>query len=264
MTDLSKAFLTKTGTKIDPQGGGATRGIRDVSDKTVDMGGSCRLYLPGNDQESAVAFEPLAWDALAVLVHKNNPVDNVTMSQLIDIYNGKITNWKALGGPDHKIELLTRKSKISGVGYMIRKLLFYNPEMKFNSSMEYKSSGPLEKAVTENEHAIAISGISSARLRDLKILALNQTSPDVDSIKSGNYLLYRPLYLTYRKDSPNIKEIRSFIAFAHSKQGRKIMVKNGVVPYLRAMNLIFKQVEQERQVQRNSSTNYNYTNNYTN
>jgi len=109
---------------------------------------------------------------------------------------------------------------------------------------------------------LAISGISSARLRDLKILNLNGVSPDTESIRSGGYLLYRPLYLTYRKDSPRMDDIRKFINFAHSKHGRRIMIKNGVVPYLLAMQLIFKQFDQERRAQRNSSTNYNYTNDY--
>ncbi|RDH84051.1 MAG: phosphate ABC transporter substrate-binding protein [endosymbiont of Galathealinum brachiosum] len=262
MNEMSKSFKKKTGIDINIQGGGATKGIRKVSDKSADLGGSCRLYLPGNDLESSVSFEPLAWDALAVIVHKNNPVKNITLEQLKSIYMGELTSWKELGGPDHKIELFTRQGKISGVGFMIRKLLFYSPYVEFDSSQEFKSSGPLEKSIQQNIYALGISGISSARLRDLKILNLNGVSPDTESIKKGGYLLYRPLYLTYRKDSPRLKEIKAFIAFAHSKEGRKIMIKNGVVPYLRAMQLIFKQVEQERRAQRHSSTNYNYTNKY--
>ena len=249
MTELSKAYAAK-GVQINVNGGGATKGIRQVAAGNADMGGSCRFHLPNDKLEKSVSFEPVAWDALVVIVNKNNPVKNITFEQVRDLYLGKIKNWKQLGGSDAPVNLFIRKGKISGVGYTIRKLIFANKDQKFIAKKTFKSSGPLEKAVVEDINAISISGISSARLRDVKLLQLDGKYPDYESIKSGQYVLYRPLFLTYEKTSEHINEIRKFIKFVHSSEGRSIMKKNGVVPYLEALRLVMKQVKQDQRAQR--------------
>ena len=256
MNDLAKAYEKVKGVSINIQGGGATKGIRQVADNTTDIGGACRYFLPGNKLEESVAFEPVAWDALVVIVNKNNPVNDISFQQVHDLYSGRITNWKQLGGNDAPIKLFTREGKISGVGYTIRKLIFANPEKEFKASKEFKSSGPLEKAILEDEQAIGITGISSARLRDLKILTLNGKKADYLSIRRGNYSLYRPLFLTYNPLSKDVDTIKDFINFAHSSIGRKIMKENGVVPYLEALVLVMKQVQQDQLAQKTSANDY--------
>ena len=69
---------------------------------------------------------PVAWDALAVIVNKTNPVQNISLDDLRRVYRGEIRNWSQLGGADAPVELLVRKGKISGVGRTTRKLLFDN------------------------------------------------------------------------------------------------------------------------------------------
>jgi len=245
VTDLVKAFEKNTGIKINVQGGGATKGIREVHTGVADLGGACRYLLPDDPREAGTGMEPVAWDALVVIVHKDNPIDSISLQQVQDLYRGKIRNWSELGGSDQPIELYTRKSKNSGVGRLLRKLLFADFDMMIASTQTFKSSGPLEKAIEANLHAIAISGVSSARLRDFKILKLDGIEPTVDNIRSGNYKLYRPLYLTYNPQSPHIKEVREFISFVHSREGRKTMRKNGVVPYKEALHLLMKQIQQD-------------------
>lgn len=258
MSDLAEAFALEKGIKINIQGGGATKGIREVAAGTSDLGGSCRFHLPDSEQEMTVGFEPVAWDALVVIVHKDNPVSNINLTQVRDILLGKITNWKELGGESAPLKLFVRKGKISGVGYTVRKLIFADNNQEFVANKVFDSTGPLEKAVEEDPHAIAISGISSAQQRNVKMLALNQRTPDYDNIKSGQYVLYRPLFITFNPASPNINEIRDFIAFAHSATGRRIMKKNGVVPYLEALRLVMKQVEQDKRAQKLSNQELTY------
>lgn len=236
MAELAAAYEKKSGTHIEIEGGGATKGIRKIADKKVDFAGSCRFRVPQDDiSTSEVQFNPVAWDALTVVVHKSNPVESITLEQLKDVYLGKITNWSALGGPDQPLELLVRGGKISGVGYTIRKLLFGDVSIDFKGSQSYKSSGPLEKAVEENPNAIAMTGISSARKRDFKILKLEGKEPSYKNIKQGEYLLYRPLYIVTNRDSANNDEVKKFLNFAHSREGRDIIRKNGSVPYLEAV-----------------------------
>ena len=258
MTELAKEFAASTGVNINVQGGGATKGIREVAAGKADMGGACRFHLPGNELEQSAVFEPVAWDALVVIVHKDNPVNNITFGQVRDLYLGKITNWKQLGGHDAPINLFIRNGKISGVGFTIRKLIFANKDQEFASNKVFKSSGPLEKGVVEDPNAIAISGISSARLRDVKILTLDDKTPDYNTIKSGQYALYRPLFITYRADNANLAQVKEFIEFAHSSTGRNIMKKNGVVPYLEALRLVMKQVQQDRLAQKFSNDALTY------
>ena len=249
MKELATAYEKIFGVHFVLEGGGATKGIRRVKDRSVDIGGSCRPKIPGAPEERFVRMTPVAWDALVVMVNKDNPVSDISLAQVKDLYEGKITNWQQLGGNDAPVELLIRKGKISGVGSTLRKLVWGNPDQKFVGSKEFPSSGPLEKAVVENPNAIGISGISSASKRDVKLLTLEGKIPNYENIRSGNYLLYRPLYITYMtRNNPQLKEIKRFISFALSKQGRKIIRAQGVVPYLDAIALTSKQQEQRQKV----------------
>jgi len=258
LTKLAAAYTASKNIAIDIQGGGATRGIRDVATNTADFGGSCRFHLPDSELESKTGFEPVAWDALAIITHKDNPVSNVTLDQVKQIYTGKITSWSQLGGADRPIKLLVRKGKISGVGYSIRSIVFSNIKMEFAAYEKYKSSGPLEKAVEKDIDTIAITGVSSARLRNVKILTLNNKFPDYTAIKSGHYALYRPLYITFNPKSEKLDQIKDFIKFAHSRKGRRIMIKNGVVPYLDALRLVMIQSRANLAAQKNSTENLTY------
>lgn len=245
MKELAEAYEKIYGVHFELEGGGATKGIRRVHNHEVDIGGSCRNKISGVAEERGVRMSPVAWDALVVMVHPDNPVTNITLKQLKAVYEGRITNWKELGGKDAPIDLLVRKSKISGVGKTLRELIWGNPDQVFKGSEEFPSSGPLEKAVESNPNALGVSGISSARKRDVKLLSLEGKAPTYENIRKGAYLLYRPLYITYMpRNNPKIKEIKRFIAFAHSRKGREIIRNQGVVPYLDATGLTAKQREQ--------------------
>jgi len=245
VTSLAKLFEEETGIHINIQGGGATKGIRKVVDNTADLGGSCRYFLPDDPREAGVGLEPVAWDALVIIVNKENPVDAISLEDVKNLYNGKIKNWKQLGGDDAPVEVYIRKSKNSGVGRTFRKNVFADYDKNLYSTQQFKSSGPLEKGIISNKNAIAVTGISSARLRDVKILKLDGVAPSVKNVRAGKYKIYRPLYLTYNPDSPRIIEVKKFIKFCHSKRGREAMKMNGVVPYKEALSLIMKQIEQD-------------------
>lgn len=238
MKELAAAFMEKSGIQVSIEGGGAARGLRDTAERKIDLGGSCRMPLPELDpREFHVKVHPVAWDALVVIAHPDNPVDGLTTDQLRRIYTGKLTNWKELGGPDHEIELYVRKGYSSGVGYALRQYLFQNSQQKFVTPKERikRSSGPIEKAVENNPYAMAVTGVSSARKRKVKILSLDGKVPSFENVKEGHYMLYRPLYLvTSRNPSP---EVQAFVEFTYSPQGREILRANRVVPYYDALEL---------------------------
>ena len=252
MNEMVAAYEKKTGVKVELLGGGATKGIRQVSSKEVDIGGTCRHILVNqstlvNDaEERRVQLTPVAWDALVVIVHKDNPVNSLTLDQLRAIYKGQITNWKEVGGKDAPVELYVRKGKVSGVGRTLRELLFYNYEEEFVAKHVVEESSKLEHDMVTNPNGVGITGVSSAnKIRDIaKILKLEGKDPSYDNIKSGQYLLYRPLYIVTRLDEKN-PEVKKFVQFVSSDEGKAIMRKVGTVPYEDAINLWLTYLDQQ-------------------
>ena len=246
MAELAAEYQRKYGVEVILEGGGATKGIRRISDKTVDMGGTCRPKLFDSTEESTAQLVPVAWDALVVIVHPDNPVKDITLEQIRDIYDGRIANWRELGGPDRRIEVMVRKGKISGVGLTLRELVFADANHEFAATKVFPSTGPLEKAVEQNVAAIGVTGISSARKRNVRMLNLEGKEPNYDTVRSGEYLLYRPLYIAVNPTGERSAEVKRFVDFAHSRAGREIIRNQGSVPYLEALRLVHKQREQRR------------------
>jgi phosphate transport system substrate-binding protein len=248
MAEMAKAYTKKTGITIKLSGGGATKGIRKAAAGDIDIGGACRVSLESHPKERNAHQTPVAWDALVVITSMDNPVDNISIENLKKVYLGQITNWKQLGGRDAPIELYVRRGKMSGVGRTLRELVFNNFDQEFKATYVVKSSGPVEKGIIKNINGIGVSGISSAKRRKvkdkgLKLLKIHGKAPTYDNIKSGQYVLYRPLYLVTKRGEKNPK-VRDFIRFAVSREGQDIIRKQGTVPYTEAMALVMKQLDQ--------------------
>ncbi len=251
MKDISDAYEKKTGIKIKIEGGGATKGLRHVASGKSELGGSCRLplisrekRLPGVvDQESTIKLIPVGWDALVVIVSKDNKlIDSISREQLRDLLTGKITDWNQLGAKtSHKINLYVRKGKVSGVGRTLRQQLFNNTDEEFaKTAIVKKSSGKIEKAILKDKWGIGVSGISSSRHRDLKMLKLDNLEPTMDNLKTAAYSLYRILFLVAPADYKKRPELKQFVDFALSQEGSKIIRKAGTLPYLQGIGLIHK------------------------
>ena len=233
MKQMATHYKAKTGTEIKISGGGATKGIRASAAGTADIGGTCRRRLSDgkggiHPQERGTNLVHVAWDALVAIVHPTNPVNNITLSNLKKIYQGEVTNWNALGGPDKRIILVTRDGKTSGVGHMFRMLVFNDAAYKFKAlSLKVKSTGPLEKMVEKKSSALGIDGISSAKKRKVKFLSIEGVAPTKANISAGKYPLFRPLYLALSdKASP---EAKSVVDFVLSAEGQAIISQEGTV-----------------------------------
>jgi phosphate transport system substrate-binding protein len=233
MNELAAAYKRKTGTEIIVEGGGATRGIQDPAARKSDLGGSCRHVLPSPEEENARLI-PVGWDALAVIVNSENPVKKITREQLKSILTGKIKNWQPIGGPDEKIHVIIQEQglhgKISGVGLMMRELLFFNRDQDFTKdSTVVGDSGPVEDLVEHDKWALGVTGSSSARRRRLKMILFEGVLPSYENIAQGKYPLFRPLYLVIPKASANASSIKDFVAFALSDEGQKVLKQSGTV-----------------------------------
>lgn len=252
MAEMVAAYKKKTGVEIELKGGGATRGIRDVATGEASIGGTCRHVLDNPEtlttvpEERRVQLVPVAWDALVVIVHKDNPVSNITLDQLRGLYLGRIVNWKQLGGRDAPIELYVRKGKISGVGRTLRELVFNDYDIDFVAQHVVEESATLEKDMVTDPNGVGVTGISSARkIKDIaKILTLDGKEPSYENIKSGEYILYRPLYMVTHMQKLD-PEVRKFVEFVMGPEGQQIMRSVGTVPYQDGIRLWLKYLDQQ-------------------
>ena len=222
MKDMAKAYREKYGVPVEVGGGGVPIGIKATLDGKVQLGGSCRHLLSKEEQAGAVSTV-VGYDMLVVLAHPSNPVESLTLSQVRDIFSGRITNWKDVGGEDQKITIVGREADDAGVRVMFQDLVMKGlPQVKDVVPLE--STSLVEREMESNVSGIAVSGVSSARLRNVKILKLDGVSAGKKSLADGSYPLLRPLYLV-TKGKP-AGETKRFIDFVLSKEGQQIMAKN--------------------------------------
>lgn len=235
MEEIVSAFAEETGIEIDLIGGGATKGIRGVSNETIDVGGSCRHRLQTlggiiHSEERNARLVHVAWDAIVPITHKGNPIHNVSIENLIKIYNGEIAFWNELGvSITNRIILCKRAGRHSGIGHMLRLFLFHDPAYEFDArALTFKSSDPLERKISTTKAAFGVTGISSAKKRNVKVLSLNNVFPSKKNIVSGKYPFFRPLFITVNKEriKPEIKQLVDFIL---SPKGQKIISDQGTV-----------------------------------
>jgi len=104
--ELARRFRARhPGVAIAVEAGGSGRGVSDVLEGKADIGMASRELAP---KEQALFAIPMARDGVVFVVHKGNPVGALTRAQAIEVFTGKITNWRALGGHDARIEAVTR------------------------------------------------------------------------------------------------------------------------------------------------------------
>ena len=240
MEKCAQVYTEKTGTNIRLSGGGATLGIEAAGQGGADFGGTCRSCLASRKEDQLpIAMTVVAWDALVVVVHPDNPLDSITQAQLKAVLQQQITNWSALGGKSERIITIARKGKSSGVGYMTRLLIFGDADADYGKRViRLQSRGPVEELLEETRNGIAVTGVSSARLRKLKILKVDGIEPSMGNISSGKYLYYRPLYLAH-PDKLSAEQDQ-FLTWLLSAEGQEVIRLQGTVNLQDGVSLALK------------------------
>lgn len=154
--------------------------------------------------ELGLTFTPLVWDGLVVITHPKNPVLNIGLRQLRDVYAGKITNWKDLGGKDAAINLYSVAGPLDGVEYELRRSLYGFGHVPVAAGRWYLNTVSLEAAVALDANALAVSSLSNAFAnKQVKLLSLEGVVPSRVKVRRGEYLLAMPIYLVTRTDPVN-------------------------------------------------------------
>lgn len=228
LTDVAREYESRTGVKVLIRGGGTVVGIEDVKEGRVDFAASCRKKTPGDPKD--LEFIQVAWDALVFITHKSNKVSDMTLDKIKGVFAGKIANWNQLGGGNMPIKLFISKpgKGLSGVESSAREMVLNGTDSsQAAGAISLPSSGIVEQLIEQTEGGFAVSGYSSARKRNVKILKLNGVYPNKENIAKNKYPLRRPLFLILpAKPKPSAK---GFVEFVLSKDGQSYISKLGVV-----------------------------------
>lgn len=203
---------------------GSSSGIKDTISGTTEIGMSSREL---TDEESKNLKEvTIAVDGIGVVVNKNNPVKNLTLEQIKDIFTGKITNWSEVGGEDKEIVVVSREEG-SGTRTAFQEILNYSTEDTVKNAIVNNSTGATKVMVEENDNAI---GYMSIGYIDDSIASVNVDGVEAtaDNVKSGEYKIQRQFLLVYKEGALS-EEGQEFIDFILSDKGQAIVAEENLV-----------------------------------
>ena len=215
-------MILNPGTEIDIQGGGSSAGITAATNGTSDIGMSSREL---KDKEKGLNSIEIAKDGLVVIVNPKNPIHDLTLDQIRDIYSTSITDWNQLGGSKSKIHVITREEG-SGTRSAFEELVMGDSEITPKAIVQ-DSNGAVRLLVADDPNSI---GFISMGIVDetVKALSLEGVTATRESILDGSYTLSRPfLFVTLNEPTGQTKH---FIDFVLSEEGQKLLSHEGLVP----------------------------------
>lgn len=208
--------------EIDIQGGGSSAGITAVEVGTADIGMSSREL---TEEEKSLWVVEIARDGLAIIVNPDNPVSDLTLGQVRDIYSGACADWSELGGVSSKIHIIAREDG-SGTRSAFESLVMGTAEISPKSIVQ-DSNGAVKLLVADDPGAV---GFISLGLVDetVKALKLDGIAATRETVTSGSYSLFRPfLFVTGSEPSGLAKQ---YIDFTLSPQGQQMLADEGLIP----------------------------------
>lgn len=224
-------------------GGGSGTGIASLINGTVDIANVSRQMEEGEIAAAeANGITPMefvvAIDALAIIVHPSNPVSQLTIDQLSDIFTGRITNWKDVGGIDAPIVLLSRETNSGTHVYFLEEVVRKGDpdatDIFAPQTLLMPSSVGITSEVRRNPRAIGYDGLGYVDPEHEKIIAVAADAnspyvlPTVETGMDGSYPIARPLYMyTAGEPSPVVAEYLKWIQGPH---GQQIVAELGFVP----------------------------------
>lgn len=220
-------------------GGGSGAGIAALINDTTDIANASRHI---KDEELAKLSTPpeeyvVAVDALAVVVHPDNPVDRISLPQLSAVYQGRIRNWRELGGRDAPIVLLSRETNSGTHVYFLEEVLRLgdkeNRAVFASRTLLMPSSVGITSEIRRNPNAIGYDGLGYVTEHE-KVLALAEEEgdpfipPSVATARDGSYPLSRALFIYTRgRERP---ELKAFIDWVLGDEGQALVERLGFVP----------------------------------
>ena len=223
---LSEAFMeanSKVTVTYNPTGSGT--GIQAVQEGRCDIGLSSRA-LKDEEKASGLQETVLAYDGIAMIVNPANPVEDLTLEQIADIYTGKITNWSELGGSDSEIVLIGREAG-SGTRSGFEEIVEVKDLCQYRQ--ELSSTGDVIATVAQNPGAIGYASLASVK-DTVKAVKVGSVTPSEETVKDGTYAIQRPFVLVTKEGVTLSETAQAFFNYAVSKDANAVVIAAGVVP----------------------------------
>lgn len=207
---------------INVQGGGSSAGIKAAKDGTAQIGSSSR-ELKKEEQTGLTAVE-IALDGIAIVVHPGNPVADLSLEQVRQIYAGELTNWAQVGGTNAAIVLVNREEG-SGTRSAFTEIVMGKTPLEAKSIIQ-GSTGAVRQSVAQNQNAIGYISLAAVEA-SVKPVRINQVPCNVETIKQKKYPVIRPFLFVYKK--PEAAGVKDFLDYVLN-EGQSVVAKNGLIP----------------------------------
>ena len=227
---LEAYMKANPGAKISLSGGGSGEGIKALIDGSTDIANSSREIKSAEvELAKSKGVEPkeiaVAIDAIVPIVNPKNRVKDLTIDQLSQIYQGKITNWKEVGGDDLQIVVISRDSS-SGTFEAWAEMVLNKAKVTPKAQLQ-ASNGSIVQAISKNRYAIGYIGIGYIN-KTVKPLTVNGVAASAKTALSKEFPVSRFLYM-YTNGEPK-GETAKFIKFVLGSAGQNLVAKEGFVP----------------------------------
>lgn len=223
----ASAINQKSNLIVHVEGGGSTSGINLVKSDEINIGASSR-NLSEKEKENLELIE-IGHDALAIVVHPNNEVENISIQQLKDVFSGKIKNWKELGGNNRIIQVINRESG-SGTRSTFEDLIMC-PDKKVKcsemtlSAIVLNSNSEVKRSINSIPDSIGYISFGFVD-KNVKALSLNGVAPKEENIHNNTYPIFRSLFYLVKSDSLS-KPVQEYLDFVLSIEGQQLLKKEG-------------------------------------
>jgi len=211
---------------VSIQGGGSSAGILAIESGIADIGMSSRDL---NENEQHFWSVTIAKDGLAIIVHPDNPVNNLSMQQIREIYTRNITNWNQVGGLDAGIHIITREEG-SGTRSAFQDLVMAG-EIINPRAIVQNSNGAVRQLVSGNRDTIGFISLGLAEnlpgLMPVKALDLDGVAPTQDNVLNGSYGLFRAFLFVLTEEPAG--RVKHFIDYTLSEQGQEVLIEEGLI-----------------------------------
>jgi phosphate transport system substrate-binding protein len=223
MPEITRIFSGETGIRVQIEGGNTNPGIDALLHDEIDIAGAGR-HLTDAEKSKGLVELFLGWDVLSIVVNEQNPVENLSMMQLQEIFSGKIVNWKDVGGNDVPIVVITCPPG-SGMRSAVQTLIL--------KDKDFLEREIVSAIVAESDQQVSlfpggITALSRSMLdaEHVKAIKVNDVLPTATNITKGLYPLAKPLALITK--GPPQGNLARFMELVESKQGKTILGRSFV------------------------------------
>jgi phosphate transport system substrate-binding protein len=231
ITEVSALYARHSKTSVVVTPFSTNAGIDGVISGAVDVATSARSPVPNRPAERDLVFWPVAWDAVVFIVHPSNPVQDLTLAQVRDIFQGKLDTWDQVGGRAAPIDLYSVMGPYDGLEASMRLMLFGNPGYNANIDRLFLNQHQIEVGVQMDPDSIGMTTLAGLDKQAVRALRIEGVTADKDTVADGRYLLTVPLYLVYRADNPKAAEITRFAEFLRTPAAEAVIVGKRLVPH---------------------------------